>query len=85
MLIEIASVLNIVEFDDVKEFSTIKDMCDKMIIMHRGDQNLFRAKAESIRGKYDFIRMEEGEKKLFTIVIKSRKLFVPSKPWRFHQ
>lgn len=85
MLIEIASVLNIVEFDDVKEFSTIKDMCDKMIIMHGGDQNLFRAKAESIRGKYDFIRMEEGEKKLFTIVIKSRKLFVPSKPWRFHK
>ena len=42
----------------------MKEMWDKLIIMHGGEQNLFRAKAESIRGKYDDIRMEEGEKKI---------------------
>lgn len=57
MMIGVSSKLNFVEFDDVKSSSTINKMWDKLIIVHGEDQNVLRAKVESLRGKSDDITM----------------------------
>lgn len=36
-------------------------MWDNFAQIHGGDKNLFRAKKESLRGKFDDMRMKEGE------------------------
>jgi hypothetical protein len=61
LMIEIASALNDLEFDDVKNCANAKKMWDKLALVHGGDPNLLRAKVESLRGKYDDMRMKEGE------------------------
>lgn len=61
MMIYIASSLTNVEFDDVKNCTTAKHMWDKIKLVHGGDNNVRRAKVESLRGKYDDMRMKEGE------------------------
>ena len=57
MMIGVASKLNVVEFDDVKGSSTINKMWDELIIVHEEDQNVLRAKVESVRGNCDDITM----------------------------
>lgn len=37
LMIEIASSLNDVEFDDIKDRATAKEMSDKLVLVHGGD------------------------------------------------
>lgn len=61
MIIEIASPLNYVEFDEVKGCATTHDMWKKMKDIYGGDVNVKRAKAESLRGHFDQMKMREDE------------------------
>ena len=61
LTIDIAYALNDTDFDDVKNCAIVKEMCDKLILVHGGDQNLLRYKVEILRGKYDDMRMKGGE------------------------
>src|SRR5271156_723681 len=36
-------------------------MWDKLKLVHGGDKNVLRAKAEILRGKFDDLKMKEGE------------------------
>ena len=58
---EIASSLIYLEFDDIKECDYDKKMWDALQKIYEGDNNVLRAKAESLRGKFDEMRMQEGE------------------------
>ena len=49
-MIDITSSLNYVEFDEVKYCKTIFDMWNKLKEIYGGDENIRRAKAESLRG-----------------------------------
>ena len=60
-MLEIASALRYVKFDDIKGCDTAKKMWDSLHYIHGGDKNVQRAKSESLRGKFDDMRMEEGE------------------------
>ena len=44
MIIDISSSLNDVEFYVTKVYATSKDIWDKMILVHGGDHNVFKAK-----------------------------------------
>ena len=50
MMIYIASALNYVEFDEVKSCTTTHEMWIKLKDIYGGDDNVRRAKAESLRG-----------------------------------
>ena len=50
MMIAIASSLNYVEFDEVKGCATFHDMWTKLKDIYGGDDNIRRAKVESLRG-----------------------------------
>ena len=50
MMIDIASSLNYVEFDEVKNCTTSYDMWIKLKDIYGGDDNVRRAKDESLRG-----------------------------------
>ena len=39
----------------------VKKMCDALHIIYGGEKNVLRAKVESLRGKFDDMRMEKGE------------------------
>ena len=58
---EIASAISYVEFDDIKDLDSVKKMWDGLATIYGGDTNILRAKVESLRGKFDDMRMEEGE------------------------
>ena len=60
-MLEIASTLSYVEFDDIKGLDSAKKMWDPITTIYGGDKNVLRAKLESLRGKFDDMRMEEGE------------------------
>ena len=60
-MIEIPFALNYWEFDDIKGCDTTKKMWDALQTIYGGDKNVQRAKSKSIKGKFDDIRMEEGE------------------------
>ena len=60
-MLEIASALSYDEFDDIKDLDSVKKMWDALAIIYGGDTNVLRSKAKSLRGKFDKIRMEEGE------------------------
>ena len=60
-MLEIASSLSYAEFDDIKSLDSVKKMQDALHTIYGGDNNVQRAKSESLRGKFDDIRMEEGE------------------------
>ena len=60
-MLEIASALSYVEFDDIKGCDTTKKMWDALHTIYGGDKNIQRAKYESLKGKFDDMRMEEGE------------------------
>jgi len=61
MVIELSASLSDVEFEDVKDCKNAKTMWDKLKLVHGGDANVLRAKAESLRGKFDDLKMKEGE------------------------
>lgn len=44
-----------------KDCTTAKKMWDKLAQIHGEDTNMLRAKEESLRGKFDDMRMKEGE------------------------
>ena len=61
MMIDIASALSYEEFDDIKDCKTAFDMWIKLREIYGGDDNVKRAKAESLRGQFDQMRMREDE------------------------
>ena len=60
-MIDIASTLNNAEFDEVKDCPTIHEMGVKLKDISRGDDNVSRAKAKSLRGQFDQMNMREDE------------------------
>jgi hypothetical protein len=61
MMIDIASALSYEEFDDIKDCKTAFAMWNKLKDIYGGDDNVKRAKAESLRGQFDQLRMREDE------------------------
>ena len=60
-MLEIASALSYAEFDDIKGLDNAKKIWDALNTIYRGDKNVQRAKSESLKGKFDDVRMEEVE------------------------
>ena len=61
VMLEIASTLSYAEFDDIKGLNITKKMWDSFKKIYGGDKNVQRAKYKSLRGKFDDMKMEEGE------------------------
>ena len=57
-MLEIASTLSYVEYDDIKECNTAYKMWETLSNIYGGDDNIKRAKRESLRGKFDDMKME---------------------------
>ncbi|GLJ44422.1 hypothetical protein SUGI_0931740 [Cryptomeria japonica] len=55
------SNLSDVEFIDVQDKDNLKDVWDKMEFIYGGDEHVKQAKEESLRGKFEDMRMVEGE------------------------
>ena len=60
-MLEISSALSYAKFDHIKDCDTAKKMWDALHIIYGGDKNVQRVKSESLKGKFDYMRMEEGE------------------------
>ena len=60
-MLEIASSLSCAEFDDIKGLDSAKKMWDALKEIYGGDKNVKRTKSKSLRGKFDEMKMEEGE------------------------
>ena len=60
-MLEIASTLSYVEFDDIKGCKSAHQMWEALSNIYGGDYNFQRGKRESLRGNFDYMRMEEGE------------------------
>ena len=60
-MLEIASALSYAEYDDIKGCSTAHQMWKTLSDIYGGDDNVKRSKRESLRGKFDDMKMEEGE------------------------
>ncbi len=60
-MLEIVSALSYVKFDDIKGWDSAKKMWDALHTIYGGEKNVLRAKAKSLRGKFDDMRMQEGE------------------------
>ena len=60
-MLEIASTLSYAKFDDIKGLDSAKKMWDALNTIYGGDKNVQRAKSKSLKGKFDDMRMEEGE------------------------
>ena len=60
-MLEIVSTLSYAEYDDIKGYNTAFKMWKTLLDIYGGDQNVQRAKRESLRGKFDDMKMEEGE------------------------
>ena len=61
-MIDIASALNYVEFDEVKSFTIAYDMWIKLKAIYGGYDNVTRAKAKSLRGQFDQMKMRDDKK-----------------------
>ena len=61
MMIDSASALNYAKFDEIKDCKTNFDMWNKLKEIYGGDDNVRRAKVESLRGQFDQMRMREDE------------------------
>lgn len=61
VMLEIASALSYLEFEDIKDCTTAKDMWDTLARIYGGDLNVLKVKVESLRGKFDEMKMQEGE------------------------
>ena len=53
IMIDITSALSYEEFDDIKDCKTAFAMCNKLKYIYGGDDNVRRAKVESLKGKFD--------------------------------
>ena len=60
-MLEIASALSYSKYEDIKNCANAKLMWDKLATIYGGDTNVNRAKAKSLRGKFDDMRMLENE------------------------
>ena len=60
-MLEIASTLRYAEFDDIKSLDSAKKMWDALHTIYGGDENVLRAKSESLRGKFNDMKMQEGD------------------------
>ena len=60
-MLETTSTLSYAKFDDIKGCDSAKKMWDTLHTIYGGDKNVLRAKAKSLRGKFDDMRMQEGE------------------------
>ena len=60
-MLEISSTLSYAEFDDIKGLENVKKMQDALTTIYGRDTIVLIAKAKMIRGKFDDMRMEEGE------------------------
>ena len=60
-MLEIASTLSYAKFNDNKGLDSEKKMWDALDTIYGGDKNVQRAKSKSLRGKFDDMKMEEGE------------------------
>ena len=60
-MLEIAYALSYAKFDDIKGLDSAKKMWDALKTIYGGYKNVQRAKSESLRGKFDDMKMEEGE------------------------
>ena len=60
-MLEISLTLSYAEYDDIKGCDTTHKMWTALSTIYGGDQNVQRAKRESLRGKFDDMKMEEGE------------------------
>ena len=61
MMIDIAFALNYVEFDEVKDYKIDYAMWNKLKEIYGGDDNVKRAKDESLRGYFDQMKMWQDE------------------------
>ena len=61
MMIDIASALSYVEFDEIKDCKSAYTMWNKIKEIYGGDDNVKRAKDESLRGQFDQMKMKELE------------------------
>ena len=61
MMIDLASALTYEQFDDVKDCNSAHAMWNKLEEIYGGDDNVKRAKAESLRGQFDQMKMREDE------------------------
>ena len=61
MMIDIATYLNDVDFDDAKNCANAKKMWDKMKPIYGGDGNVKRANDKILRGRDDQMRAKESE------------------------
>ena len=60
-MLEIAYALSYSEYEDVKDCLNVKLMWDKLVTIYGGDTNFNKAKVESLRGKFDDMRMLDSE------------------------
>lgn len=60
-MMELAATCTNAEFKDIKGCTTTKAMWDKLTLIYNGDANVKRARAESLRGRFDDMKMKEGE------------------------
>ena len=56
MMIDIASALSYEEFDEIKDCTTTHQRWIKLKEIYGGDDNVKRAKVESLRGQFDQMR-----------------------------
>lgn len=60
-MLEIESTLSYTNFDDIKECTNTKKIWEKLQTIYGGDTNFLRENSKILRGKFDEIRMTEGE------------------------
>ena len=60
-MLKIIFSLSYSESEDIKTCTTSKGMWDSLQKIYGGDENVLRAKEKSLRGKFDEMRMQEGE------------------------
>ena len=60
-MLEIALALSYAKYDDIKGCDTSHKMWENLSNICGGDDNFKRAKREILRGKFDDMKMEEGE------------------------
>ena len=60
-MLEIASALTYAKFDDIKGYDSTKKMWDYLYTIYEGDTNVLRTRSKSLRGKFDDMKMQEGE------------------------
>lgn len=58
MMIDLESSISYAKFDDAKNCTTANKMWDMLAQIHEGDINVLTAKAKSLKGKFDDMRME---------------------------